>query len=617
MKFHMRITLLGCSLILILFQFAVYAPALNNAFVHYDDNTYVYENENVKTFDVVAVAGMFARPFFRSYTPLALLSHSIDYALWKENPWGHHFTSLLLHSVNVVLMFLLSAVILSRVGRREKRTDAPGLFSNLTADTIAGAFIAAMLYSVHPMRVESVAWVSDRKDLLLALFLLPAVLAYLRYDDLRGTRAAVKWFIAALVFNVLALLSKSIATVTPLLFLSLDAFLLHRSARREAWKQLILEKTPFLLLSAGFGVLAMWAARGSLTSDIVVRMTTVERALLPVYSPAFYIEKILLPLRLTPIYGAPSTPWMVLGAFLTLLIIAAILWQARKGYVGWLLALCGFALPLLPVSAGLSAGIQPWADRYSYVPSIALFMLVGAGFSVLWRRWTFRLRGATIIIATSAATIFGFMDRQQIGIWKDSETMWRTVVREAPAIPNGYDNLGVALADKGDFDAALEMYRTAIRLQPNYADPYYNAGVIFQARGMRDSAIFCYHRAILLDTSCVDAYINLGNVLTDGGNLEEGAALYERAITLDADNADAYYNLGCTVYRIGNREKALASFKKAILFSPKYASAYNNMGVIFLEENNIESALESFVRAARLGSTEARQRLSKAGYSWK
>ncbi len=616
MKSNHRITLLICSIGLVILQFIVYAPALNNAFVHYDDNTYVYQNANIKSLNAETVSGMFARPFFRSYTPLALLSHAVDYAVWKENPWGHHLTNLLLHSINVIFVFLLCAIILSRYSSRANKADRRGLFSFVNAASIAGACISATLYSLHPVRVESVAWVSDRKDLLLALFLLISVIAYLKYDEKRGTPAAAMWFMAALSTNILALLSKSIATVTPLLLLSLDAFMLHRSARREEWKKLLFEKTPFFVLSAGFSLLAVWAARGSIMSDIVAEMTTTQRILLPFYTLIFYPVKFLVPFGITPIYGPVGTGWMVGGALLALLILAGSLWQARRGHYAWLLALLCYALPLAPTMTGLSAGIQPWADRYTYIASVPLFLLVGAACSLLWERSMIRARSAIVVIAGVIALFFGIMDRAQIGFWKDSETLWRKVVHDEPTIPNGYDNLGVALAEKGDMEGALQMYKTAIRLQPNYSDPYYNAAVIFQSKNMRDSAVIYYAHAIVADSENVDAYINLANMYATEGDREGAIGLYRKAIAIKADNADAYYNLGCVAYQSGDRKTALDCFTHAIKLSPNYASAYFNMGVVYLAEQQQESALKSFLRAARLGSADAQKLLSRSGLEW-
>ncbi|MBM2840580.1 MAG: transrane and repeat-containing protein, partial [Bacteroidetes bacterium] len=279
-------------------QFVVYGPVLNNSFLKYDDDVYVYENKNIKTLNAETVAAMFARPYYRSYTPIAILSHAIDYSIWRDSSWGHHLTGLLLHSMNSVLVFLLSILILSiyRESRKEGRQiRSAGLLFRADSSIVTGAFLAAVFYSLHPVRAESVAWVSDRKDLLLALFLLPCIMAYIKYDGVRGTKRALPWFLVSLGFYVLAVLSKSIATIAPLLLISLDWCLLHRHEIRQKWGTLLLEKFPFFILSIGFGILAMVATKESQLSDVVMKMSSLQRALMPFYSVVFYPVKILAP----------------------------------------------------------------------------------------------------------------------------------------------------------------------------------------------------------------------------------------------------------------------------------------------------------------------------------
>jgi len=604
---------------LIAAQFVVYGPALNNSFLKYDDDVYVYENKNIQTLNAESIAWIFARPYYRSYTPLALLSHSVDYSLWKDNPWGHHLTSLLLHTVNVVLMFLLGLIVLSlaRGNLREGASEPHRPLLNVDGSVLVGTLIAIAFYSLHPVRVESVAWVSDRKDLLVTVFLLLCIIAYIKYDAARGTSSAVKWFLISLVCFLLAVLSKTIATVTPLLLLSLDWLLLHRQEMKKKWRTLLIEKSPFLILSLGFGILATIAARESQLSDIVMRMSPPQRFLMPFYTVVFYPTKILVPLNLTPTYDSVSTVWMAIGALVGIAITVAGVRMLLKGHPWHLLAWLCYVLTILPTITGLSAGIQPWADRYAYVPSIPLFLLLGGGIAGIWERS--RTQGRRLALAgggVALALLLGFLSRQQVTIWKDAETLWRYAIRVSPDLPMPYANLGVAVANRGDHDAALKLYRTAIQIQPHYADALYNMGVTFEQKGVADSAEHYYHQTILADVEYPDAYINLGNVYVTKGRIDDGIALYHRAIALDSSDPDPYYDLGYAYYQKGDRQQALEFFKKAIVYSPNYPQAYYNMGVVLLDLNNQDAAMTSFVRAARLGWPEAQKLLSTQGYSW-
>ncbi len=607
---------------LVVIQFAVFSPALKNEFLKYDDDIYVYENSNIQSLKAENIAWMFARPYYRSYTPVALLSHAIDYGVWGGNPWGHHLTNLLLHSVNTVLVFLLGVLILRLVRTPSvKGASEESGFLSPREDmvTLGGAFVAALMFSLHPMRVESVAWVSDRKDLLLAMFFLLSCIAYVKYDVVRGTPRAVRWFLISLLWYVLALLSKSIAITTPVVFVILDILLLQRNTWRKMWKPLLVEKTPFLLLSVAVGTLAIVAAKGSQLSDIVARLSGAQTVLLPLYSIAFYPVKMVWPVHLTPVYDVSAVPLMLLAAILTTgITVFAVTW-ARRGTTHWLLAWLVYIMLIMPTLTGLSAGIQPWADRYSYLPAASLSILIGGGVISVWEKFAGRGVLSRILIASGVVVVvvvFSYLTIQQLPIWRNAETLWRYSSEITPGLPMPYANLGVALEGKGDHDGALQMYAKAIALQPRYADALYNAGVTYEAKQMVDSAISMYTRALAADPTYTDAYVNLGNIMVRAGRFDDGIGLYERALQLDPSDADSYYNMGIAVYDKGDKRKALGCFQTAIKFSPNYANAYNNMGIVFVDLGKQDAALASFMRAAKLGSADAEKLLRSKGYSW-
>jgi protein O-mannosyl-transferase len=608
---------LAC-VVLVAAQFIVYRSVLNNEFLRYDDDTYVYENDNIKTLNAETVAWMFARPYFRSYTPLTLLSHAIDYKNWGENPHGHHLSSLVLHSIDVVLVFFLGIFVihLGRLTPEDRRGISKSLLKQADTPTLIGAFVAALFFSVHPTRVESVAWISDRKDLLLVLFMIPTILFYIEYDARRGTKTAVRWYLLSLLLFILALLSKSIAIATPVVLILLDGMLLHPHDWRERMKALALEKTPFFILSVGFGILAMGAAQGAVMSDIVTRLSSTERLVLPLYTIAFYPLKILWPAQLTPIYGSPGLGLMALASVITVAISWFAIVKAKKGRWLWLLAWSSYVVLIMPTITGLPAGIQPWADRYSYVPVIGLMLLLGGGISVLWQQSAPPARRLIGASCAALAAVLVYLSVMQVSVWKDSMTLWRYAVSVVPGVPMSYANLGVAMADKGDTDSALVMYSKAINLEPKYADALYDKAIAFETKDMTDSAVAFYVRAIQADNEYIDAYVNLGNIFVRDGRIEDGINLYQHALKLKPSDPDAHYDLGFAYYQQGDTAKALASFQDAIRYSPNYASAYNNMGVVLAAMGRNDAALASFVRAAQLGSEDARKLLTSKGYSW-
>ncbi len=611
--------ILLASIVLFALEFLLFSPALDYKFLNYDDDVYVYENANIQSLQAENIAWMFARPYYRSYTPLALLSHAIDFKLWENNPRGHHLTNVLLHGVNTILIFLLGVMLL-HVARRKVSGQIPDspppLLMEADTSTILGAFVAALLFSLHPMRVESVAWISDRKDLLLVLFTLPCCMAYLKYDAHRGTKRAMRWYLLVLLFFVLALLSKTIAIVIPVVLFLLDMLLLKRKASNK-WVPFATEKAPFFLLSLAFGIFAIISAKESQLSDIVAKLSGVQRALHPLYSLLFYPVKTIWPESLTPVYDSVGAPLMAVAAILCIVITVFAIIMAKRGQKFWLLAWLTYAVTIMPTITGLSVGIQPWADRYSYLPAASLMILLGAGVSVVWDRYRGKgARSLNLVLCAVAILLCGKLSAQQLPMWQNAETLWRHSIRVTPSVPMPYTNLGVALEGNGDHDGALLMYGKAVTLEPRCADALYNMGITYEAKQMNDSAASFYAQAITADRTYTDAYVNLGNIHVRAGAFDDAIRLFEQAVKLDSSDPDSYYNMGIAFYHKGDRTKALECFQKAVKYSPNYANAHNNIGIVFLDLGKQEAAMTSFVRAARLGSAEAQKLLSSKGFSW-
>jgi Tfp pilus assembly protein PilF len=609
------------AFLLVALQFLVFGPTVNNEFLKYDDDVYVYENANIHALNAEHIAWMFARPYYRSYTPLTLLSHAVDYRLWGNTPWGHHLSNVVLHSLNALLVFLFGLMLLHG-GPKPHEGETPAgsqtlLFVPDTA-TVMGAFVAAALFSLHPMRVESVAWVSDRKDLLLAFFVLPCCMAYLMYDTSRGTKRAVGWYLASLFFFVLAVLAKSIAIVMPLVLILFDVFLLRKHPSSTTWTALVLEKIPFLIVSIAFGVVAIIAARGSQLSDVVAKFSPIEVALLPFYSIMFYPAKILWPVHLTPVYAPPGVPLMTVATILCIGVTVCTIVAARRGSQWWLLTWLCYVVTISPTISGLSAGIQPWADRYSYLPTVSLMLLLGAGIRGLWKKCHERRVFVHGVIAALCLLLLvcGCLSLQQLPIWQNGEALWHHAIHEAPGLPMPYANLGVVLESKGNHDGALDLYAKAIALEPHYADALYNMGVAYESKHRADSAALFYAKAITADASYDDAYVNLGNLCVRAGKLDDAIKFFEQAIAINDADPDPYYNMGIAVYIKGDRVKALECFQGALKRSPGYAKAYHNMGVVYLDLGDSAAAVECFTRAARLGLTDSQKLLKSRGYSW-
>ncbi len=536
-----------------LFALLLYLPVLKAGFVNWDDPLYVYQNPHIRTLDL---GWVFTAVVASNYHPLTLLSHTLDYALFGLEPWGHHLTSIMLHALNSALFFILGQRLLAMVcGEKEKSSHwRPAL----------GALGAALLFAAHPLHVESVAWVSERKDVLSAFFFLLSILAYLGYATRRDK--ALPYALTLILF-VLALLSKPMAVTLPVVLLLLDYYPLKRTGR--GWSRLVIEKIPFFVLSAASAVLTVWAQRtggglrGLETHGLATRIYLAVRAVL------FYIYKLILPVDLSPYYPLPFYTSLVSTAFLgslVLIVVITIICVLLLRLKRWPLTLWLFYLvTLLPVSGLVTVGGQAVADRYAYIPTMGFFLLAGAA---LCRFMTSHERGGLgrplLVLPVLVIIVLGVQTFRQERIWHDSISLMSRAIELYPdraAIP--YNNRGLAYDSLGERERALADYNVAIAISPEFVDAYINRGIVYGEGSLFGKAIEDFNRAIAIAPTSAKAYLNRGVAYLSMGDY--GAAIndLERATSLDPANAAAFYNLGIAYMETGQREKALRAMDRA------------------------------------------------------
>jgi protein O-mannosyl-transferase len=565
------------ALIIIAITFIVFSGVLKNDFVNWDDDVYIYENPNLQTLASGDVLWTFTHPYYNSWIPLTMLSHGLDYRLWGIAPSGHHLTNLILHALNAGWVFLLGTLLLLHVyggtesGHAVMRTDA-------NSSILLAGGSAALLFSLHPLRVESVAWVSDRKDLLCTFFALPTFSIYILYSARRGTPQSRRWYVVALLLFTAALMSKSIAVTVPIVFFLIDVLLLEQVAWKGDYRHLLIEKIPFLLLSLGTAVIAWNVAPSKQTSDMFTVLSSMERVLLPFYNLFFYVSKTFWPLHLAAMYPSAGAGTMFISLFLVLVITVVCLILAHRHNRVFFLAWLYYIILSAPSIVLFSAVIQTTADRYAYLPTIGFFLLFACGAERMFRHdkeWLWI--GLLVVIA-----LFGLLSMSQVPVWRDSETLWRNVLRNSPGIPLPYNNLGLALQNGGDLDGATESFERAIQLKPDYAE----------------------------------AHLNLGNVKLRIGNVDEAIALYRKAIDISPNLAEAYNNLGVASYGKGDFDTAISSLAKAIQLKPDYGDAYYALGTSYLKRGDTAAAFASLEHAARLGDGRAQDALKRTGRPW-
>lgn len=523
----------------------LYLPALQNGFLIWDDSEYVYSNLNIQSFDLEFLRWSLTAVVIGSWHPLTLVSHALDYKLFGLNPAGHHFTAILLHSINTFLVALV-AFRLCVVGSHEAASGSHGSDSRGETRALVVAAFTAVLFGFHPLHVESVAWVAERKDVLCALFFLLSILAYLKYTV--GHR--YRFYILSLAALILSLLSKPMAVSLPLVLFIMDFYPLKRIKNVGALKRVLLEKAILFVPCLFAMVMAIWSegvvdpesAGAQHGTPLITRLVVSVRAF------AFYIYKMVWPLDISPFYPYPvqADLFSVLTGLAMLLFFVsaffAIYFYRKRSYFGaaWLY----YLITLLPVIGIVRIGIQGAADRYTYLPSISLFMLVGLLAYHLADRYSKRVLTTALVAVVIMAALLAFKTSYQIKVWKDSVSLWDAVIEytsESAAVPYLYR--GIAYKMQGDYDMAIVDLTRAIELKPDSVKSYVNRAALYRKTGDFYKAIEDNLKVIEFYPGKATAYNNLGAAYASLGNFVEAQKNFRIATELDPGLKDAQNNL--------------------------------------------------------------------------
>jgi Flp pilus assembly protein TadD len=589
----------------------VFQGVLGHQFLLYDDDTYVLKNPLIHPLNLDTVWKMFSRTYFRSYTPLAHLSHAIDFDVWGADPFGHHLTNYLLHLVNTALVFVLaSGMIVFAKARPRDGVQRPWQFllGRLTPADVLGALFASAFFALHPLRVESVAWVSDRKDLLMTCFSLLSFLSYLMYRVGSGTSAAERWYLGSIIAAVIAMLAKTVASLIPIVLLLADMLIfdLPRGPGRR-WK-LLIEKIPFLAGSAFVGMASLFAVSRILPHPRVIERTVLEETLAPVYTWAFYLVKSVLPVGLTPLYAFPTMVMLLLGLLVVVVVTAIAVAMAWRKVRTPLFVWGFYMLFLLPTILGRGpAGIQSWADRYSYLPSVALAVMFGGLVVWLWETLHGSARGMLLGALALAMIALGALTVRQIPIWNNTVSLFAYAVEQNPQSIMAHTNLGNALTNAGRPHEAIASLERAIALNDRYSGAYQYLGLAYQLKGDQRKAVEFYQKAVALDSNFVEAYSNLGNAYFALGEYDRAIQQYLASIRKDPDFSDPYYNFGVATCAKGDTAAAMLIFRKAAEMNPISADTYVSMGIIYSGWGMEDSAYVQYKKAAELGHPQARE----------
>lgn len=546
-------------LLLVAATLAVYNPVNRHPFVNYDDDRYVTENPHVReglSWDTIAWA--LTAEEQGNWHPLTWLSHALDYQLFHQNPTGHHFTSLLIHAANAVLLFLLLTHASGRLG--------PSLF-------------VAALFALHPINVESVAWVAERKNVLCTFFFFATLMAYCGYARKPDWRR----YLAFTGLFVLGLMSKPMVITLPFVLLLLDYWPLGRiqgspqgamPLAQRPLSSLIVEKLPLLAFSAASAVITMQAQRAGGAMRSAAQFSLGVRLENAVVAYAAYLWKMAWPSHLAPLYPHPGDSlalWRVAISALTLLTVTVVAVRFRdRRYLltGWL----WFLGTLVPVIGLVQVGDQAMADRYAYIPLVGIFVMIAWGAEDLAdsRQISFRGRmfaAACVLLALSLVT------SRQLGYWSSDYDLWTHALAVTDRNFVAEDNLGGALLLLGKADLAYSHFQTAAEINPS--DPM--------------------------------SHSNLGAYLQEHGKLPEAMQQYDRTISLTSDAgllAATYANLGAAYRKLGEDQKARDSYEQALRLNPNQSNAYLGLGQLLEKQNQMDDAIRNYSRSVALRPTD-------------
>lgn len=562
----------------------VYAPALNLGFTNFDDSNYVLDNRYVRAgLTWSGTAWALTATHAGNWHPVTWLSHMTDVELYGLNPRGHHATSVLIHLANTLLLF--------------------ALLSRMTGETLKSACVAG-LFGVHPLHVESVAWIAERKDVLSTLFAMLTLLAYVRYVETRSRGR----YLVMLVCFILGLAAKPMLVTLPFLLLLLDVWPLGRISR-ERVRDLVIEKAPLFACALASSIVTYVVQQNAGAVRAFDVLPVGRRLANAVVAYVSYIGLTIWPVHLAPLYPySPSEPlWRV--AFAAALLIGltclAIRAGTRYGYVavGWF----WYLGMLVPVIGLVQVGSQPMADRYTYLPIVGLFIVIVWALPDLLqdvpaRRYVFAAAAAGVVVVSIV------LAHQQVRIWENSVDLWQHTLRVTVDNYRAHNSLADALVAAGKTDEAISQYQAALRINPDSVEAHTGIGAVLGPSGRQEDAIEHYRHALRVSPDDAIAHANLGAALAEQGKVAEGEAHLRAALETDPDLPLALGNLGVALARKGRTSEAIALFARVVELQPTDGAARRHLGAVLALEGRADEAIAQFETALRLDPADAQSR---------
>src|SRR5215510_1954935 len=554
-----------------------YRPAWHGGFL-WDDDDYIIKNE------LLTAPNGWQRIWFSldspsQYFPFTYSTFRVEHALWGLNTTGYHWVNLLLHLGNALLVW----AVLARL-------------------KVPGSWLAAAIFALHPVQVESVAWITERKNVLMGFFFLLTLLAWIAFVDERTRRPWI-FYCLALISCVLALSAKATACTLPAAL-----FLILWLQKRPITMRRLIQIVPFLVLGVGMGLLAVWWERyhQGTNRDVFTFLSPLERILVASRAVWFYLSKIFWPSNLTFIYPrwniSPGNLfdyiWFLAG------VAACVAIYFLRRYVGRSVEVAAafFVATLSPVLGFIMLFTFRYtfvADHYQYLACIGPIALASAGIVGLCDKFA-QYRTAIVSAALLVVAGLGTLTWRQAATYRDIETLWRTTLARNPQCWMAHTNLGLVLLQQGKHDDGIAHYRSALQMQPDSWDAEYNLGTALVEKDLVDEAMLHCERAVGMRPTDPDAQVSLGNALVQKGRIDEAIAHYQKAITLQPDHFLARYSLGHALLEKGELDGAIQVYRSALLLGSSHADCQTTLAIALEERGNPAEAIQHYQKALEL-----------------
>jgi protein O-mannosyl-transferase len=554
-----------------------YSPVSGNGFLNWDDEDYVYGNKDIQGLGPENLKAFFTQNYLNTYLPLTMISYAVDYKIGGLDPKVYTYTNLILHLLNTLFVFWFIFYLVKSLTKNDQK------FSLNRAVLIAT--LTSGLFAIHPLNVESVAWVAERKNLLFAFFFIPSLITYVLY--INQNRSYL--YLLSLFLFICSLLSKGTAVSLTLCLIVLD----YVFCRKLFSGKVILEKIPFLLLSLVFGLVA-FMAQGK--ENLSLNHSFFEQIVYACYGFIQYLNKLLIPVKLSAFYSYPVEIGLICWLdVICVIILISLLCKFRKylsnllvfGFLFYISNLI-FLIQIVPV------GNTIMADRYIYIPSIGFFFVIALVFSKMAIKNSY-----VYILFVVTILAYGISTHERVKIWNNSIKFWNDVIQKDSSIHQAWNNLGTAEFDMGNIKGALHDFNRVVQIKPDYTVGYFNRANARKEQGDGNGALLDYSKALSLKPDYVEAYCNRGILKRETGDYQGSLKDLNLAVSINPFFKQAYNNRGIVNFLLGNKIASMSDFSKAILLDSTYADAYYNKGKLLKMENIFMDALHNLDLAVR------------------